>query len=138
EVSQPVYLNRVLREAGLVRVQRARNGELLEPAASKAFAACSHQIAHVYVAQAADEGRVRRLLEATDGVERVLDAQAQREAGLAHSRSGELVAVAAPGAWFAYPYWLDDAAAPDFARCVAIHDKPGHDPMEMFFADGPF
>jgi hypothetical protein len=30
--------------------------------------------------------------------------------------------------WFAYYYWLDDADAPDFARCVAIHRKPGYDP----------
>ena len=35
--------------------------------------------------------------------------------------------------WFAYYYWTDDAQAPDFARCVAIHRKPGYDPAEMFF-----
>lgn len=138
EVSQPVYLNRVLREAGLLRVQQARNGELLEAGASRAFAACSHQIAHVYVAREEDIPRVKQLLEATAGVDQVLDAAGKREAGLEHARSGELIAVAAPGAWFAYPYWLDDRHAPDFARCVAIHDKPGHDPVEMFFASGPF
>ncbi len=136
EVQRPVYLNRVLRDAGFVRVQRAQNGELLEPAASRAFAACSHQVAHVYVADVADTSQVRQLLQATDGVEQVLDADGKREYGLAHPRAGELVAVAAADAWFAYPYWLDDRQAPDFARCVAIHDKPGHDPCEMFLGEG--
>lgn len=27
----------------------------------------------------------------------------------------------------------DDAKAPDFARCVDIHRKPGFDPVELFF-----
>jgi hypothetical protein len=35
--------------------------------------------------------------------------------------------------WFAYPYWLDQGAAPDFARTVDIHRKPGYDPCELFF-----
>ncbi len=48
-VSRPVLLNRALREAGMIRVQRAENGELLEPGASAAFAVCDQQTAHVYV-----------------------------------------------------------------------------------------
>src|SRR5262249_3395349 len=28
--------------------------------------------------------------------------------------------------------WLDDRAAPDFARLVEIHRKPGYDPLELF------
>ena len=35
-------------------------------------------------------------------------------------------------AWFSYYYWLDDARAPDFARTVDIHRKPGYDPVELF------
>ena len=31
-----------------------------------------------------------------------------------------------------YYYWLDDARAPDFARTVDIHRKPGYDPVELF------
>ncbi len=34
--------------------------------------------------------------------------------------------------WFTYDYWLDDAKAPDFARTVDIHRKPGYDPRELF------
>jgi hypothetical protein len=42
------------------------------------------------------------------------------------------VAVARPEAWFTYYYWLDDRRAPDFARTVDIHRKPGYDPVELF------
>lgn len=40
---------------------------------------------------------------------------------------------AAPDAWFTYYYWLDDDRAPDFAKLVEIHRKPGYDPAELFF-----
>jgi predicted AlkP superfamily pyrophosphatase or phosphodiesterase len=135
-VSRPVYLNRVLREAGYLSVQVAKNGELLEPGASRAFAACSHQSAHVYIYNPADVGPVTQLLKSTEGVDRVFGPDDMPHMGLDHARAGELFVLADPNAWFAYPYWLDDADAPDFARCVAIHDKPGHDPVEMFFGPG--
>jgi predicted AlkP superfamily pyrophosphatase or phosphodiesterase len=63
----------------------------------------------------------------------VLDREAQARYGLDHERSGEFVVVARPGAWFTYYYWLDDDRAPDFARGVDIHRKPGYDPAELFF-----
>ncbi len=135
-VSKPVYLNRVLRKAGYLRVQQAQNGELLEPGACRAFAVCSHQVAHIYVSRPEDMAPVRQLLIETEGVEQVLDQTGKQEHGLDHPRSGEFIAVAEPGSWFAYPYWLQESAAPDFARCVAIHDKPGHDPCEMFLTEG--
>jgi hypothetical protein len=62
----------------------------------------------------------------------VLDRAEQRAFGLDHPRSGELVALARPDAWFTYYYWLDDRNAPDFARLVEIHRKPGYDPVELF------
>ena len=34
--------------------------------------------------------------------------------------------------WFCYYFWLDDSKAPDYARVVDIHKKPGYDPVEMF------
>ena len=49
-----------------------------------------------------------------------------------HSRAGDLVVTAAESAWFTYYYWMHDAVAPDFARCVDIHRKPGYDPVELF------
>ncbi len=130
-VSDSVSINRVLRREKLLRVHRAQNGELLDPGASRAFAVSDHQVAHVYVRDAADIPAVRRLLEATEGIETVLDRDGQRPFGLDHARSGELVAVARRDRWFDYYYWLDDAEAPDFARTVDIHRKPGYDPCEL-------
>jgi hypothetical protein len=106
--------------------------ELLDAGASHAFALADHQVAHVYVRDAARIGEVKALLESLAGVEQVLDAEGKREMGLDHPRSGELVAISAPDKWFSYYYWLDDARAPDFARTVDIHRKPGYDPVELF------
>jgi len=129
-VDAAVPVNRALREAGLLEVIDQRGvGELLDPFLSRAFAVCDHQLAHVYVRDERDLAEARRVVAGLDGVERLLD---KREAGLDHPRSGELVALAAPDRWFAYPYWLDDARAPDFARTVDIHRKPGYDPCELF------
>ena len=76
--------------------------------------------------------QVKALVEALPGVERVLDEEGKRELGLDHPRSGELVAIAHADSWFTYYYFLDDARAPDFARTVDIHRKPGYDPVELF------
>ncbi len=131
-VTSSVSINRALREAGFLRVHRARNGELLDPGASRAFALADHQIAHVYVRDEADVDAVRRLVEGLDGVDVVLGRDGKADVGLDHPRSGELVAVAAADRWFDYYYWLDESAAPDFARTVDIHRKPGYDPVELF------
>lgn len=127
-----VLPNRILREAGLLRVQETLGWELLDAGASRAFAVADHQIAHVYVGDPSDVPRVRRLLESEPGIARVLDEEGKRELGLDHPRSGELIALAEPGHWFAYYFWLDDERAPDFARTVDIHRKPGYDPVELF------
>src|SRR5690606_17027695 len=100
EVSAPVHLNRVLRQAGYLEPWlNLDQWELLEPGACRAFAVADHQLAHVYVRDPADVGAVRRLLERTDGVERVLGREELAGVGLDHPRAGELVAVAAPGRW---------------------------------------
>ncbi|MCA9243035.1 MAG: alkaline phosphatase family protein [Phycisphaerales bacterium] len=131
-VSRPVALNRVLRGEGWLRVREEDGGELLDAGASDAFAVVDHQVAHVYVRQAELVQRVSDRLSREPGVARVLDRAAQREYGIDHDRAGELVAIAEPGAWFCYPYWEDDRRAPDFARTVDIHRKPGYDPCELF------
>ncbi|MCA8951234.1 MAG: alkaline phosphatase family protein [Planctomycetes bacterium] len=129
---RPIFPNRLLHERGLLRVQATGHGELLDAGASRAFAVVDHQCAHVYVARPADLASVRELIAALPGVERVLDRAQQKELGIDHERSGELVAIAAPGHWFAYHYWLDEARRPDFATTVDIHRKPGYDPAELF------
>jgi predicted AlkP superfamily pyrophosphatase or phosphodiesterase len=127
-VSTPVAINQELRRAGWLAVRDGPFGEMLDTHESRAFAVVDHQIAHVYV-RGVPLDEVRKRLEELDGVD---GAVAPAELELDHPRAGELVAVAKPDAWFAYPYWLDDARAPDFARTVDIHRKPGFDPCELF------
>jgi len=131
-VSGAVHINRVLREAGLIRVRPELGREMLDAGASEAFAVADHQVAHVYVRSPERIPEVRALLESVDGIEMVLDDEGKRAFGLDHPRSGELVAVAAPDRWFTYYFWLDDDRAPDYARTVDIHRKPGYDPVELF------
>ena len=132
EVSDAVHINRALRDAGLLAVRRELGTERFDAGASAAFAVADHQIAHVYVADPARVDAVATLLHSLDGVERVLDANSKKACGLDHPRSGELVAISAPDRWFSYYYWLDDDLAPDYARTVDIHRKPGYDPVELF------
>jgi predicted AlkP superfamily pyrophosphatase or phosphodiesterase len=132
DVSRPVHLNRLLRERGLLAVRNELGHEMLDPGASAAFALADHQVAHIYVNDERRTGDVRALLENTPGVEAVLGPAETRAAHLAHARTGDLVAVAAPDSWFTYYFWLDDERAPDFARTVEIHRKPGYDPVELF------
>jgi hypothetical protein len=127
-----VDVNRVLRRAGLLHVHTQDGMEYLDPWTSAAFAVADHQVAHVYVADPADTERVRELLAGTDGVAEVLTEAGKKAYGIDHPRAGDLVAVAEPEAWFTYYYWLDDDRAPDFARLVEIHRKPGYDPAELF------
>jgi predicted AlkP superfamily pyrophosphatase or phosphodiesterase len=131
-VHRPVHINRALREAKLLAVRDEVGTDALDAGASEAFAVSDHQIAHVYVRNPARIAEVKTLVERLPGVERVLDRREQAPLGLDHERSGELVAIAAPDSWFTYYYWLDDDRAPDYARTVDIHRKPGYDPAELF------
>jgi predicted AlkP superfamily pyrophosphatase or phosphodiesterase len=131
-VARPVHINRALRKAGLIRVREELGREQLDAGASAAFAVADHQIAHVYVSDKARTAEIKSLLEALPGVERLLDDATKGGHGLDHPRSGELVAIADAGSWFTYYYWLDDDRAPDYARTVDIHRKPGYDPVELF------
>jgi predicted AlkP superfamily pyrophosphatase or phosphodiesterase len=125
--------NRALRRAGLLQARGGPFGEMLDTFESRAFAVCDHQLAHVYVKKPTDLTAARDVVAALPGTARVLAGAERAEVGLDHERSGELVLLAEPDAWFAYPYWLDDRRAPDFARTVNIHAKPGYDPCELFF-----
>ena len=132
KVTRAVHINRALREAGLLAVRDELGTDMLDAGASDAFAVADHQVAHVYVRDKGKLGAVKKLLEQLPGVERALAHGEIQAAGLDHERSGELVAVSTADAWFTYYYWLDDARAPDFARTVDIHRKPGYDPVELF------
>jgi predicted AlkP superfamily pyrophosphatase or phosphodiesterase len=132
DVSRPVHINRVLREAGWLSVRDELGTDAFDPGASRAFAVADHQVAHVYVRDPRDVAPVRTLLAGVRGVAEVLEADGIHAQHLDHERSGELIAVADSDAWFTYYYWSDDARAPDYARTVDIHRKPGYDPAELF------
>jgi len=127
-VSRPVFLNRELRRAGWLAVRNGPFGEMLLPVDSQVFAVVDHQVAHLYV-NGVPLDEVQSRIESLEGVDRVVG---PAELELEHPRSGELIALAEPDSWFAYYYWLDDNHAPDFARTVDIHRKPGYDPCELF------
>jgi predicted AlkP superfamily pyrophosphatase or phosphodiesterase len=132
EVSGTVHINRALREAGLLKVRLELGEEKLDAGGSDAFAVADHQIAHVYVKSPQRVDEVRSLVASLPGVEKVLGAEQKRAQGLDHARSGELVAISRSDRWFSYYFWLDDDKAPDYARTVDIHRKPGYDPAELF------
>jgi predicted AlkP superfamily pyrophosphatase or phosphodiesterase len=128
-VSQSISINRALREAGYLAVRNGPFGEIMLPGDSKAFAVVDHQVAHLYVQDPSISCEVKKLVERLGGVDQVV---APAELSLDHSRSGEWIVLAKENAWFNYYYWLDDKNAPDFARTVDIHRKPGYDPVELF------
>ncbi|KAA3604268.1 MAG: alkaline phosphatase family protein [Planctomycetota bacterium] len=131
-VKAAVYPNQALRRGGWLQVHPARNGALLDPGHSRAFAVCDHQCAHVYVADPHDLEPVRKCLQELPGVAEIYGSAELEKLGLNHVRTGELFLVADRDHWFAYPYWSEQDQEPDFARTVDIHRKPGYDPCELF------
>ena len=131
-VDTPIHVNRLLREHHWLTIKNELGLELLDCGASKAFAVADHQIAHIYLNDRSLEKEVRALLETEPGVAQVINRAEQAALGIDHPRAGDLIAVAKENAWFTYYYWFDDTLAPDFARCVDIHRKPGYDPVELF------
>lgn len=130
-VNQPISLNRIFRKKNWLAIRKERGLEYLDAGASKVFAVADHQIAHIYIKDEYLIDEVKLALGEIEGVEKVYDKNSKSEIGLDHERSGDLVVLANKNAWFTYYYWLDDKYAPDFARIVDIHKKPGYDPVEM-------
>lgn len=123
-VTRPIHLNRIFRKKGWLSIKDELGRETLDYGGCRVFAVADHQVAHVYVNDASLLPEVKRLLEGTEGIEEVRERN--------HERAGDLIAVAEPDAWFTYYFWEDDAVAPDFARTIDIHRKPGYDPCELF------
>jgi predicted AlkP superfamily pyrophosphatase or phosphodiesterase len=131
-VNRPIHLNRIFREQNWIVTREELGRELLDCGASKVFAVADHQVAHIYINDLSLTSVVRDVVKKNPGITAVLGDAGKREAKIDHSRAGDLIAVADEHAWFTYYYWLDDAMAPDFARTVDIHRKPGYDPAELF------
>jgi predicted AlkP superfamily pyrophosphatase or phosphodiesterase len=131
-VNNPIHINRLLRKKGLLNIRIERGLELLDAGASKAFAVSDHQVCHIYLNDQKAREEVLEVVSNIPGVASVLDKDGQLRYHLNHERSGDLVLVADEKSWFTYYFWLDDALAPDYARVVDIHKKPGYDPAELF------
>lgn len=131
-VSRAIHLNRLFREKGWIQIKDELGLETLDCGASRAFAVADHQVAHVYVNDPAIRDQVRDLLENTPGIDEVRTAAEIWGDGVATGRGGDFIAIAAADAWFTYYFWQDDAVAPDYARTIDIHRKPGYDPCELF------
>ena len=132
ESNKPIHLNQIFREQGWLKVRDELGLELLDAGASKAFAVADHQVAHIYVNDTLIKNDVRMLLETLDGVSEIMDIDGKKEIGINHPRAGDFIAISDENAWFTYYYWIDEDRAPDFARTVDIHRKPGYDPAELF------
>jgi len=131
-VTKDIPINRHLREAGLLSVRRESGMEQLDAGASQAFAVADHQLAHVYVTQTERLEHIAQLLSGIEGIESVYVGDERKQLGLNHERSGDIVVVSKADRWFSYYFWLDESLAPDYARTVDIHRKPGYDPVELF------
>ena len=129
------FPNRVLREAGLLTVEKKEDGEHLDLENSQAWALVDHQFSHVFVkhANAKVIDRVVDLFATLPGMAEVLVGEERAKYLLDHERSGEAILISTPNSWQAYYWWLDDALAPKYARTVDIHQKPGYDPVELHF-----
>jgi predicted AlkP superfamily pyrophosphatase or phosphodiesterase len=132
DVGKAIPLNIALRDKGLLSVRSIGGKEYMDFENSNAFAMVDHQVAHIYVKKGFEE-ETRKILVALPGIDKVLDRDAKAGFGIDNERSGELVAVADRDKWFSYYWWYQQDLAPDFARKVDIHRKPGYDPVELFF-----
>ena len=132
KVRKAIHLNRLFRQQGWLTIKEELGGELIDFGASKVFAVADHQVAHIYVQEKSLIPTVINLLESVEGVDEIWNKEEKSTRGLDHERSGDLVVFSKDWAWFTYYYWTEDQKAPDFARCVDIHRKPGYDPVELF------
>ena len=134
-VDHATYPNRTLRQAGLLAVKNDGSGELIDFAATPAWALVDHQFSHIFVKDrdAATIRRVNELFRGQAGIAEVLAGDQRKKYAIEHERAGDVVLISTPNSWQAYYYWLDDKNAPKFARTVDIHNKPGYDPVELHF-----
>ncbi|MGJ8643920.1 MAG: alkaline phosphatase family protein [Luteolibacter sp.] len=123
-VNRPIHLNRLFRAKGWLSIKNELGRETLDPGGSKVFAVADHQIAHIYCNDPSLLPEVKALLKNTPGIDEIRPQN--------HERSGDLIAIAEPDSWFTYYFWENDDLAPDYARTIDIHRKPGYDPCELF------
>ncbi|MBU0679505.1 MAG: alkaline phosphatase family protein [Verrucomicrobia bacterium] len=137
-VNAPAVLpNLILKDAGLFKTRTIRGMTYPDFFYSDAFAMVDHEVAHIYTSGEKATRQAMEALKEAAHIGGILDREAQKEFDIDHDNAGDLVLVADPGSWFAYPWWTDKKEAPDYATHIDIHNKPGFDPCELFFGWPP-
>ena len=131
DVTSDIPINRVFREHGLLAIREIEGREYIDFEYSLAFAMVDHQVAHIYV-KGTSVHQVKRVLDAIEGIEIVLDEEGKKLMNIDHERSGDLIAISDKDRWFSYYWWFEEEKSPPFANRVDIHRKPGYDPSELF------
>ena len=131
DVNTAVPLNLRLRDENLLATRTINDKEYIDYEYSNAFAMVDHQIAHIYIKEGFVD-QTKEVLEDTQGVDKILSNQEKKDLNIDHERSGELIAISDRDKWFSYYWWYTQDKAPNFARTVDIHRKPGYDPVELF------
>jgi predicted AlkP superfamily pyrophosphatase or phosphodiesterase len=131
-VNRAIHLNRLFRQQGWIQIKQELGLETLDCGASRAFAIADHQVAHIYLNDPSIRNQVRTLLESTPGIAEIRITDQLWNHGIATQRAGDFIAIAADDSWFTYYFWENDDVAPDYARTIDIHRKPGYDPCELF------
>jgi len=134
-VQGDIPLNQILRQNNLLSVRTIHGREYLDVELSPAFAIVDHQVAHIHI-KTGYENAVRNIFERVEGIDLLLDGRGKKQYHIDHQRCGDLIAVSAKNRWFSYYWWEDQVKAPDFAKHVDIHRKPGYDPLELFLEPG--
>ncbi len=116
-VTNVLFPNRILRDLGLLVVRpRPVGGTDVDLEASAGFALTDHQLCHIYLNDPSQAAPVASAFSSGaygEGVLGVVASATQRIAlGLEHPRSGDVILVACPDAWFAPDWWTDPAEAP--------------------------
>ena len=130
-VCTAVPLNLRLRDMGLLATRTIHDKEYIDYEFSNAFAMVDHQIAHIYVKEGFID-QTKRTLENIQGVDKILYGKDKKRLRIDHERSGEIILIADKNKWFSYYWWYEAEKAPNFAKTVDIHRKPGYDPVELF------
>ena len=131
DVTSDIPINRVFRENGLLAVREIEGREYIDFEYSLAFAMVDHQVAHIYV-KGTSVHQVKRIVDAIEGIDIVLDEEGKKLMNIDHERSGDLIAISDKDRWFSYYWWFEEEKSPPFANRVDIHRKPGYDPSELF------
>jgi len=116
----PVRPNVALRQAGLFKTRTVAGRAYPDFYQSAAFAMCDHEFCVVH--GPAGEKAMELLLKSGH----------YELPGFQTSELPNLL-LAKRGSWCEYKWWTDGREAPDYARHVDIHNKPGYDPTELFF-----